>query len=160
MAHRLDAPAGTAMIVRRQEWFLDEVPWKLQEVWCPKTLFDEGAHRLLMAEDISEGLGSYLQEALGLRLADAEFYFLPRKPSDEESKFFGFPGDDSIPSVVELTRTANTAAEGGVRPLYSVVGVYAGDRNRFAGSLPACRASGQALVPTERADAARQCDEH
>ncbi len=36
MADRLDVPAGTAMIVRRQEWFLDEVPWKLQAVWCPK----------------------------------------------------------------------------------------------------------------------------
>jgi GntR family transcriptional regulator len=136
MARRLDVPAGTAMIVRHQDWFLDEVPWKLQEVWCPKALFDQGAHRLLMAEDISEGLGSYLREALGLRLAGADFYFLPRKPSDEEGKFFGFPGDDGIPSVIELTRTANAATEGGVRPLYSVVGVYAGDRNRFEGALP------------------------
>ena len=76
MADRLCVPAGTAMIVRRQEWFLDEVPWKLQAVWCPKALFDEGAHRLLMAEDISEGLGSYLQEALGLRLAGADVLLL------------------------------------------------------------------------------------
>lgn len=137
IAHRLAVPARTAMIVRRQQWFLDEVPWKLQDVWCPKALYDEGAHRLLMAEDISEGLGSYLREALGLRLAGVEFYFLPRKPSDEESKFFGFPGEDGIPSVIELIRTANTAAEGDARPLYTVVGVYAGDRNRFEGSWPA-----------------------
>lgn len=136
IAHRLGVPVQTPMIVRRQEWFLDEVPWKLQEVWCPKTLYDEGAHRLLMAEDISEGLGSYLQEALGLRLAGAEFYFLPRKPSDEESKFFGFPGEDGTPSVIELIRTANTVAAGNVRPLYTVIGIYAGDRNRFAGSWP------------------------
>jgi GntR family transcriptional regulator len=147
MAHRLGVPIGTPMIVRRQEWFLDEVPWKLQTVWCPKALFDEGAHRLLMAEDISEGLGSYLQEALGLRLAGTEFYFLPRKPSDEESKFFGVPGEDGIPAVIELIRTANTAAEGEGRPLYTVVGVYAGDRNRFEGSWPTPTARRPAASP-------------
>ena len=64
---------------------------------------------------------------------------MPRKPSDEEGKFFGFAGDDGTASVIELTRTANAAAEGGERPLYSVVGVYAGDRNRFEGALPACQ---------------------
>ena len=134
MAERLGVPAGTAMIVRRQEWFLDEVPWKLQAAWCPKTHFDQGAHQLLMAEDISEGLGAYLDNTLGLRPASATFFFLPRKPSDEESRFFGFPSEDNVPYVIELIRTASMAGEDGPRPLYAVVGVYAGDRNRFEGS--------------------------
>ena len=43
MAERLRVPVGTAMIVRRQQWFLDDVPWKLQDVWCPRSLFDQGA---------------------------------------------------------------------------------------------------------------------
>ena len=134
MADRLHVPAGTAMIVRRQEWFLDEVPWKLQAAWCPKTRFDLGAHQLLMAEDISEGLGAYLHNTLGLRPASASFFFLPRKPSDEESRFFGFPAEGEVPYVIELVRTASVAAEDGPQPLYAVVGVYAGDRNRFEGS--------------------------
>jgi GntR family transcriptional regulator len=140
MAARLRVPAGTVMIVRRQEWFLDDVPWKLQDVWCPRALFDEGARRLLMAEDITQGLGAYLREVLGLRPASAAFFFLPRKPSDEESKFFGFPAEGEIPYVIELVRTASMADDRGPRPLYAVVGVYAGDRNRFEGSglaLPA-----------------------
>jgi GntR family transcriptional regulator len=134
MADRLRVSAGTAMIVRRQEWFLDEVPWKLQAAWCPKTRFDQGAHQLLMAEDISEGLGVYLHNTLGLRPASATFFFLPRKPSDEESRFFGFPTEGEVPYVIELIRTASVAGEDGPRPLYAVVGVYAGDRNRFEGS--------------------------
>jgi GntR family transcriptional regulator len=134
MADRLCVPAGTAMIVRRQEWFLDEVPWKLQAAWCPKTRFDQGAHQLLMAEDISEGLGTYLHNTLGLRPASASFFFLPRKPSDEESRFFGFPAEGEVPYVIELIRTASVAGEDGPQPLYAVVGVYAGDRNRFEGS--------------------------
>jgi GntR family transcriptional regulator len=134
MANRLRVPAGTAMIVRRQEWFLDEVPWKLQVAWCPKAYFDQGAHQLLMAEDISEGLGAYLHDTLGLRPADSTFYFLPRKPSHEESRFFGFPADGEVPYVIELIRSASMAGKDGPRPLYTVVGVYAGDRNRFEGS--------------------------
>jgi GntR family transcriptional regulator len=137
MAARLNVPAGTAMIVRRQEWFLDEVPWKLQAAWCPKTRFDQGAHQLLMAEDISEGLGAYLHDTLGLRPAGATFYFLPRKPVEEESRFFGFPDDGDIPYVIELIRTATVGDDGGPRPLYAAVGVYAGDRNRFESSRPA-----------------------
>jgi GntR family transcriptional regulator len=134
MAGRLSVPVGTAMIVRRQEWFLDEVPWKLQDVWCPRSLFDQGAHRLLMAEDITQGLGAYLHETLGLRPASATFFFLPRKPEGEESKFFSFPAEGEAPYVIELIRAASMASESGPRPLYAVVGVYAGDRNRFEGS--------------------------
>jgi len=143
MAERLHVPVGTAMIVRRQEWFLDEVPWKRQDVWVPRARFDEGAHRLLMAEDIPQDLGSYLQESLGLLPASATFFFMPRKPSDEESKFFGFPAEGEIPYVIELIRTASMAGDTGPRPLYAVIGVYAGDRNRFEGSrlvLPAASA--------------------
>jgi GntR family transcriptional regulator len=140
IANRLCVSAGAAMIVRRQEWFLDEVPWKLQVAWCPKTYFDQGAHRLLMAEDISEGLGAYLHGTLGLRSASSTFYLLPRRPNDEESRFFGFPAAGEVPYVIELIRTASMAGDDEPRPLYMVVGVYAGDRNRFEGSnltLPA-----------------------
>jgi GntR family transcriptional regulator len=134
MAERLRVPAGTAMIVRRQEWFLDDVPWKLRAVWVPRARFDQGAHRLLMAEDIPEGMGAYLHESLGLRPASAAFFFLPRRPSDEESKFFCFPAEGEIPYVIELIRTASMTEEDRPRPLYAVIGVYAGDRNRFEGS--------------------------
>jgi GntR family transcriptional regulator len=137
MADRLWVPVGTEMIVRRQEWFLDELPWKLQAVWCPKARFDEGAHRLLLAEDIAEGVGSYLHDTLGLRPAGASFFFLPRKPTADEIRFFGFPDESDVPYVIELTRTASILDGGEPRPLYAAVGVYAGDRNRFESSRPA-----------------------
>jgi GntR family transcriptional regulator len=138
MADLLRVPAGTEMIVRRQEWFLDELPWKLQAGWCPKAWYDKGAQRLLMAEDIPEGLDAYLHDQLGLRPADTTFYFLPRKPSADEIRFFGFPDESDVPYVIELTRTARIAdgaGDGGSRPLYAAVGIYAGDRNRFESSL-------------------------
>jgi len=149
MAERLCVPVGTEMIVRRQEWFLDELPWKLQTAWCPKTRAVQGAYRLLMAEDISEGLGAYLQHELGLRPASATFYFLPRKPTDEEIKFFDFSDDGDIPYVIELIRTATIEDDGGSRPLYAAVGVYAGDRNRFESSRPAPPSERAAVSPSE-----------
>jgi hypothetical protein len=87
-----------------------------------------------MAEDIPEGMGAYLHESLGLRPASAAFFFLPRRPSDEESKFFCLPAEGEIPYVIELIRTASMTEEDRPRPLYAVIGVYAGDRNRFEGS--------------------------
>ena len=147
IADRLEAPAGTRMIVRHQEWLLDGLPWKLQAVWCPITLSSEGAHRLLVAENISEGIGHYLYSALGLRPAGATFYFLPRKPSADEIRFFGFPDEGSAPYVIELVRTAHIVSGDGPRPLYAAVGVYAGDRNRFESARSASPGEPTAVPP-------------
>jgi GntR family transcriptional regulator len=132
MADRLGVPPRTEMIVRRQEWFLDDLPWKLQAVWCPTARADEGARRLLVAEDIAEGVGSYLYTTLDLHPVGASFYFLSRKPTSDEIRYFGFSAETGIPYVIELIRTASAASDdGNPRPLYATVGVYAGDRNRF-----------------------------
>jgi GntR family transcriptional regulator len=137
MADRLGVPVGTEMIVRSQEWFLDDLPWKLQAVWCPTTRSDQGASQLLVAEDITEGIGSYFLTTLGLSPFGDTFYFLPRKPNPDELRFFGFPSETDAPYVIELIRTASVAGADGPQPLYVVVGVYAGDRNRFASFQPA-----------------------
>jgi GntR family transcriptional regulator len=147
IAERLGIPVGTAMIVRRQEWLLDGLPWKLQAVWCPKARSDEGAYRLLMAVDISEGVGKYLYSALGLVPDGVTFYFLPRKPSDEEIRFFDFPDESDVPYVIELIRTATVAADDAPRPLYVAVGVYAGDRNRFESARSAPPSDRPAVNP-------------
>jgi hypothetical protein len=55
---------------------------------------------------------------------------LPRKPSADEIRFFGFPDESDVPYVIELIRTARVAGDSEPRPLYAAVGVYAGDRNR------------------------------
>jgi GntR family transcriptional regulator len=136
MADRLRVPLGTEMVVRRQEWFLDDLPWKMQTVWCPTARSDQGARRLLVAEDIAEGVGSYLYTALNLSPAGDTFYFLPRKPASDEIRLFGFPAENDAPYVIELIRTASAADDSGSQPLYIAVGVYPGDRNRFESSGP------------------------
>lgn len=142
LAERLKVTAGTRMAVRRQEWFLDGLPWKLQAVWCPTALSRQGADRLLVAEDIPGGVSSYLYRALDLKPDGASCYLLPRKPSPDEARFFGFSDENDAPYVIELVRTAYAAGDGGPRPLYLAAGVYPCDRNRFASFCPAA-SSGQ-----------------
>ena len=79
----------------------------------PQACFDQGARRLLVAEDIAEGVGSYLHTALDLSPAGDTFYFLPRKPAAEEIRFFGFPAEGDAPYVIELIRSASVAGEAG-----------------------------------------------
>jgi GntR family transcriptional regulator len=150
IAGRLRIREGSEMIVRRQEWFLDDLPWKLQAAWCPRARYDEGADQLLIAEDIPQGLDMYLRDALSLRLADTAFYFLPRKPTLEEIKFFDFPDEGDIPYVIELVRTANSQGDDGPSPLYLTVGIYACDRNRFESSWPVPAAERPPATPSER----------
>ena len=148
MADRLRVPVGTEMVIRRQEWFLDDLPWKMQTVWCPKIRSDQGARRLLIAEDIAEGVGSYLCAALDLSPAGETFYFLPRKPVPDEVRFFGFPAETDAPYVIELIRTASAVDDNGPQPLYAAVGVFAGDRNRFESSAPTPSAGRPAATPS------------
>jgi GntR family transcriptional regulator len=151
MADRLRVPRGTEMVVRRQEWFLDDMPWKLQAIWCPTARSAEGARELLVAQDIPEGAGSYLYRALGLKPAGADFYFLPREPSPDEARFFGFSDEGSAPYVIELVRTAKAEMTGAdePRPLYAAVGIYAADRNRFESFRSASADKEPAPSPTE-----------
>jgi GntR family transcriptional regulator len=137
LADRLEVATGTKMVVRRQEWLLDGLPWKTQVVWCPAAHSYQGAERLLVAEDIPEGVGSYLYRSLGLQPDGASFYFLPRKPSLNEARIFGFSDENDVPYVIELIRTEYVAGDSGPRPLYVAAGVYPCDRNRFASFRPA-----------------------
>jgi GntR family transcriptional regulator len=137
VADRLQIPPTTQMVVRQQEWHLDDMPWKLQTVWCQVARCREGAHRLLVAEDIPEGVGNYLYSALDLHPAGVAFHFLPREPTADEARFFGFPDEGSVPYVIQLTRIANVADGGRTCPLYAAVGIYAADRNRFESFRPA-----------------------
>ena len=148
LADRLEVTTGTKMVVRRQKWFLDSLAWKMQAVWCPAALSHQGADRLLVAEDIPEGVGSYLYRALGLEPDGASFYFLPRKPSTDEARFFGFSDENDAPYVIELIRTAYVAGAGGPRPLYVAAGVYPCDRNRFASLRPATSNDQPTTTPT------------
>src|SRR5262249_26021642 len=57
-------PEGATVISRRQQRFIDGLPWSLQTTFYPMRYVDAGARRLIEAIDIPEGAVSYLKETL------------------------------------------------------------------------------------------------
>lgn len=110
IADRLGVPVGTEMIVRRQEWLLDGLPWKLQVGWCQKIYSNEGAHQLLVAEDISEGVGRYRIACL------AWFRPVPRSISCRANRAMMRSGSSASPMRATCLTSSNSSAPRPLRP--------------------------------------------
>jgi GntR family transcriptional regulator len=138
IAQRLRVPAGTQIIIRRQERHIDRTPFALQSTAYPMELHHKGATRLLVAEDIPEGAVTYLEERLGLREIGHRDRILVRAPREEEARFFRLPDDGRV-SVVSVVRTGYRAGDGEPVPFRVTFTVFPADRNQFvinAGEVP------------------------
>ena len=124
----LQLPAGTSVVSRHQQRFIDDIPWSLQTSFYPMSLIERGAAKLLQAGDIAEGTVVYLGEALGIKQAGYRDTIMVRAPDNVEAGFFKLPDDGRIP-VIETRRTAFD--EQGT-PVRLTVSVYPADRNQFA----------------------------
>src|SRR5215471_13895498 len=57
----LQLPAGTAVVSRHQQRFIDDIPWSLQTSFYPMSLVQEGASQLIQVDNIDEGTVVYLR---------------------------------------------------------------------------------------------------
>jgi GntR family transcriptional regulator len=136
LATELQLKAGSPVVSRHQERFIDDFPWSLQTSFYAMSLVERGAIRLLRAGDIAEGTVAYLRDVLGVKQAGYRDTITVRAPDEVEVGFFRLPGDGRI-SVIETRRTAFD--ERG-QPVRLTVSVYPADRNQFAinvGDVPA-----------------------
>jgi GntR family transcriptional regulator len=145
--------ADDAMVIsRHQQRLIDGLPYSRQTTFYPMRLVEQGASRLIQAEDISTGAVGYLRDILGIDEAGTKDRISVRAPDAEESDFFGIPDDGSIP-VFEFTRTGFD--ESG-QPLRVTVTTYPADRNQFvmtSGKVPADESGHQATGKTESREA-------
>ncbi len=100
---RLDA--GSAVVVRHQQRFIDRTPWSLQTSCYPMRFVEQGATDLIQACSIDQGTVSYLRERLGVEQAGYRDVITVRAPDQTEASFFSLPGDGRV-SVIETRRTA------------------------------------------------------
>jgi GntR family transcriptional regulator len=138
IADRLHVPEGTQVLTRRQERFIDETPWSLQTTAYAMDLVNEGATRLLVAEDIPEGTTAYLCATLGIWQAGHRDRVLIRQPHEDESRFFRLPADGRVP-VVAIVSTGYRQDEDGLVPFRVTFTVFPADRNQFVidyGAVP------------------------
>lgn len=131
VAAALNVPPGTSVVSRHQERFIDDTPWSMQTSFYPMSLVRRGADRLLIAEDIEEGVVRYLAGELSVKQVGYRDLIRYRPPDQQEISFFRLPPDGRV-GVISILRTA--FAQGG-EPIRVTITVYPADRNQFAVSV-------------------------
>jgi GntR family transcriptional regulator len=126
-AAELRLPAGASVISRHQQRFIDGVPYSLQTTFYPMRLLEQGAVRLIQAEDITTGTVGYIRETLGIEETGWRDRITVRVPDATETAFFGLPDDGRI-AVIEFIRTGYDESGESLRV---TVTTYPADRNQF-----------------------------
>lgn len=136
VASHLGLAEGTMVISRYQERSIDETPWSLQTTFYPMDWVTQGATRLLIAENITDGIIKYVEDTLGVRQVGLHDLITARVANSHEVAFFDLPDDGQV-AVFEVSRVGFD--EHG-KPLRLTVTVYPADRNLLAydeGQVPA-----------------------
>ena len=129
VASHLGLDEGTMVISRYQERSIDETPWSLQTTFYPmEQVTQGGANRLLIAENITDGIVGYVEETLGVKQVGLHDLITARAADSHEVAFFDLPEDGQV-AVFEVSRVGFD--EHG-RPLRLTVTVYPADRNYLA----------------------------
>ena len=135
-ADELRLHADASVVSRHQQRFIDGVPYSLQTTFYPMRLVEQGATRLIQADDIVNGAVSYLREAIAVAEIGWRQRIVVRVPQAIEAAFFGLPDDGRI-AVFEFITTGYAA---GGEPIRTTVTTYPADRNQFvmtSGKVPA-----------------------
>jgi GntR family transcriptional regulator len=127
VAEALQVAAGTTVVSRHQQRYIDDIPFSLQTSFYPMTLVERGALKLIQAPDIPQGAVAYLRTELGLDQAGYRDRITVRAPDASEAAFFKLPDDGRV-AVFEVRRTAFDEQS---RPFRLTISVYPADRNQF-----------------------------
>jgi GntR family transcriptional regulator len=131
---RLRFEPGTQVVSRHQERYIDGIAWSMQTSYYPMDFVTSGrAPKLLMAEDMPEGVVRYLEEALSIKQVGYRDWITARTPDSSEQAFFRIPHDAT---VFEIFRTSFDETG---NPIRVTVTVYPVDRNQFivnVGEIP------------------------
>jgi len=128
IASELRLDAGSTIVSRGQQRYIDDTPWSLQITFYPMRLVEQGAVRLIQAQDMPAGTVRYLEEVLGIRQVGCRDKITVRAPDANETTFFKLPDDGRV-AVFEIFQTGFD--EQGT-PIRLTVSVYPADRNQFA----------------------------
>ena len=136
VASLLALAEGTMVISRYQERSIDETSWSMQTTFYPMEWVTRGASRLLIAENITDGIIGYVEDVLGVKQVGLHDLITARVANSQESTFFDLPEDGQV-AVFEIFRVGFDANS---NPIRLTVTTYPADRNYLAydeGQVPA-----------------------
>jgi GntR family transcriptional regulator len=148
VARALRLDDGTQVVSRHQQRFIDGTPFSLQTTFYPMSLVQQGATRLILPADISEGAVTYLARECDLKQVGFRDTISVRPPDETEAWFFRLPADGRV-SVFEIHRVGFDEEGNRIR---LTITVYPADRNRFrvnVGKVPARGSSEAEAEPHE-----------
>jgi GntR family transcriptional regulator len=125
IARRLRIAPGSMVVSRQQARTIDDTPWSRQISFYPMDFITKGATKLLMADDIPQGVIAYLADQLGIRQTGYRDWVTARAPDEAEMSFFGI-GPETMVFVVY-----RTAFDQEQIPMRLTVTAYPADRNQF-----------------------------
>jgi GntR family transcriptional regulator len=124
IADRLQISANEYVVKRRQQRYIDDTVWSVQESYYPLEWVTKGAKTLQFPEDIAEGTVNYLAD-FGLEQVGYRDLIAARLPTDKEQDHFNLKRNHA---VIEAYRTSFTA-DG--TPIRVTVTVFPADRNQL-----------------------------
>jgi GntR family transcriptional regulator len=127
VADELGLAEKTSVVSRHQERLLDGTPWSLQTTFYPMRLVDQGATRLIRAENLQPGVVAYIEDTLGVKQVGWRDKFTVRAPDIVESTFFNLPDDGRV-AVIQTIRTGYDESGS---PFRVTITTYPADRNQF-----------------------------
>lgn len=136
VAAELGLSESPSVVSRHQQRFIDGTPYSLQTTFYPMEFVQNGAVRLIQAENILPGAMHYIEQTLGIKQVGWRDKITVRSPDANEIAFFRLPDDGRI-AVFETLRTGYD--ESG-KPLRVTITTYPADRNQFVmmvGKVPA-----------------------
>jgi GntR family transcriptional regulator len=136
IAEELELPKGSTVVSRHQQRLIDGTPYSLQTTFYPMRLVEQGAVRLIQAENMQTGAVRYLEDVMGIKQVGWRDRITVRAPDATEAAFFRLPEDGRIP----VFETFRTGYEESGTPLRLTVTTYPADRNQFVmnvGDVPA-----------------------
>lgn len=135
VASELELRPDEQVISRHQERKIDGTAWSMQTTFYPMKFVERGATKLLMAENVVDGMVKYLEEKLGIKQVGWRDTITARTPTGNERTFFSLSEKVQV-AILEFRRTSYD--EDGT-PIRHTVTVYPADRNQFeleAGAVP------------------------
>jgi GntR family transcriptional regulator len=127
IAAELRLDQGSMVVSRHQQRYIDGRLWSLQTTFYPMRFLEQGAVRLIQAENIQPGAVKYITDTLGVEEVGYRDTVTVRSPDTNETVVFKLPSDGRV-AVVEIFRTGFDPH--GV-PIRLTVTVFPADRNKF-----------------------------
>jgi GntR family transcriptional regulator len=125
VASLLDIPAGSQVVSRSQDRYIDDIPWSRQTTFYLMDFITKGATNLLMATDIEGGAVRYLADEIGVRQTGYRDWITGRLATEEEQVLFGI-GHNSAVFV-----DSRVAFDQNNTPMRLTVTIFPVDRNQF-----------------------------